>query len=355
MALGLIGTVMAGAAEGAGRSAAPLAKYASDSALQAEAAAVQKARDETLAEIQRQRDERLHGQNVSMEKDVRQPFQREQQQAGFAHAEGMQDRGFEHAESMQGRGFEHAEGMQATQQAFQAEQSELQRNLTREQIASHERVAAGNNAVSLQVAKMGGSVQQDKEGKFFMVGKDGTTKPIMDPNDATKQLSGFKDLSPAAKAYVETIKAQLVDLDRQEIAAAGNQATLTKIGERRAALTREQLNVLTVGIAEAGKGRAPAAEPANRPPLSSFGGPRPATTPAKGGATNGGTANEGPRPNVDAGVSAYGPLTPWDTIEKQARAGDQAAIQYAKERIAKGPGIIGVTPPESLTKFLKGI
>lgn len=53
MALGLIGTAMAGAAEGAGRSAAPLAKFTADAELQARAEAAQEKRDQRLSELRK--------------------------------------------------------------------------------------------------------------------------------------------------------------------------------------------------------------------------------------------------------------------------------------------------------------
>lgn len=53
MSLGLIGTAMAGAMEGAGRSAAPLANYASHSQLQKEAEDAQALRDARLSEIRK--------------------------------------------------------------------------------------------------------------------------------------------------------------------------------------------------------------------------------------------------------------------------------------------------------------
>jgi hypothetical protein len=45
-------------------------------------------------------------------------------------------------------------------------------------------------------------------------------------------------------------------------------------------------------------------------------------------------------------------FTPWSEIERRVREGDPAAIQYARQRIAKGPGIIGISPPQSLIDYL---
>ena len=56
MGLGLIGTALAGAAEGLGRSAAPLAQYAVSSQLKAESDKAQAMRDERFNELANQRD-----------------------------------------------------------------------------------------------------------------------------------------------------------------------------------------------------------------------------------------------------------------------------------------------------------
>lgn len=166
-----------------------------------------------------------------------------------------QQRGFTHAETLQGMGFEHSEEMQRAQQDFLKGENAERNKLTSQEIASRERIAANNNAVSLQVAKIGGTVQQDKEGNMLFMGKDGTAKQIMDPNDPSKPLKGYKDLTPGAKAYSDVIKGQLEKLVTAETTASsmGDQAALTKISQQRADLNRELLNVLTGGIESAGK------------------------------------------------------------------------------------------------------
>ena len=160
--------------------------------------------------------------------DVQQPFQREQQDRGFTQAKTMQD----------------------AQQAFQTEQNKLQRDLTREQIASHEKVAAANNATALQVAQLGGTVQQDKDGNMLFFDKSGKSTQIMDPNNPGKPLKGYKDLTPAAKAYADVIKAQLVGLNAQETAGTGDAEAIT---QKRVLLNAQLLNVLTGGIDSTGK------------------------------------------------------------------------------------------------------
>lgn len=60
-----------------------------------------------------------------------------------------------------------------------------------------------------------------------------------------------------------------------------------------------------------------------------------------------------PAPLPGAGVAQYGPLTPWSTIEAAARAGDPAAIDYARRRNLTGPGLMGTTIPESMREFLR--
>lgn len=47
-----------------------------------------------------------------------------------------------------------------------------------------------------------------------------------------------------------------------------------------------------------------------------------------------------------------GMLTPWSTVEERVRAGDPKAIAYTRKRLAAGPGIIGVVPPESIVDYM---
>lgn len=221
----LIAEGTAGAAEGLGQGAARVGTQWSDALhekAKQEAAAL---REENLARLQNQ-------------------FAGERQQAGFAHDE-----------TMQAGSFRHAETLQTARQAFEAEQNSLQRGLSREQIASQEKVSAANNATALQVARIGGSVQQDKDGTMLFIDREGNTRTLRDPRDPSKPLVGFKDLTPASKAYADVIKAQLTGLDREELSAAtmGDQAASAKITERRARLNADLLNVLTSGITEAGK------------------------------------------------------------------------------------------------------
>lgn len=224
--MGLILSALGGAGEGAAKAGQQFGEYASRSALQSEAAEITKLRDAKLEE--------------------------------FASA--REQRGYGHSERLQQQGFEHEESLAAVKQAFDAEEHEKTRGVTREQIASHEKVSAANNAVALQIANIGGTVQPDKEGNILWIGKDGKAKPIMDPNSPDQPLKSYKDLTPAAKAYSDVLKAQLVDLDRAEIQAMGDPQQLASIKQRRAEYTGQLLNVLTGGIGEAGK-PAPRAQP----------------------------------------------------------------------------------------------
>jgi hypothetical protein len=248
MALGLIGTALAGAAVGAGEAGKQLGEYAVRSNLQAEADAAQRSRDERLAEFQKEAQTRGFAHADSMQ-GKQFGHANSMQQAGFKHAEGMQDRGFEHAEGMQEAGFTHAGDMQSAAQAFQKEQNDAQRGLTREQMASHERIASANNANALKIANLGGAIQQGSDGTMGWVDKNGNTKPIMDPNNPDQPWRSNKDLTPAAKQYAEVIKAQMVALEKEEVAGADAKV----IADRRAKLNAELLKVLTGGIGEAGK------------------------------------------------------------------------------------------------------
>jgi hypothetical protein len=158
------------------------------------------------------------------------------------------------ATTRQRQGFAHTEALDAARKVFDTEQHALNRTLTREQIASQKANSDANNKTALEVAKIGGTVQQDKEGNLLFIDKSGKTTQIMDPNNPNQPLRGHKDLTPAAKAYADVIKSQLVGLNTQE--AMGVDVTA-----RRAALNGDLLTVLTGGIGEAGK-----APPAAAPP-----------------------------------------------------------------------------------------
>lgn len=224
MGMGLIGGALKGAGDAGLQLTNKAADYVEKSTLQDEASQIQALRDQRLEE--------------------------------FAAA--REQRGYSHAETMQGQGFAHAENLQDARQTFETEQNEKNRGVTREQMASHEKISAANNAVALKIANIGGTVQPDKDGNILWIGKDGKAKQIMDPNDPEQPLKSHKDLTPAAKAYSDVLKAQLVDLDRAEIQAAGDPQQMASIKQRRAEYTGTLLNVLTGGIGGAAKpGAAP--------------------------------------------------------------------------------------------------
>lgn len=239
--------LLAGAMEGAGRAG-----------VQALHTAQQQYGAEELVKMKVQADKELQA--------GMQEFHRGENALNRTHAETLQGRGFEHAETMQGSaflhaetlqdmGFEHAENLAKARQDFDRSEHALNRTLTREQIRSHEGIAKANNEQAWKIANLGGTVQQDTQGNLLWIGKDGKPSQIMDPNKPDRPLVGFKDLTPAAKAYADVIKDQLGKLLTQETTAAttGDQAALTKITQQRAALNGELLNVLTGGIGAAGQ------------------------------------------------------------------------------------------------------
>lgn len=175
------------------------------------------------------------------------------QERGQTFTAGENQKGREHQTALQGAGFLHTENMAAARRAFDEEQNKLNRNLTREQITSNERQQNANRANALEIAKIGGTVQQDKDGRLLFFTKDGKAQPIMDP--ATNQpLMGNKDLTPAAKAYADVIGQQLKQLDTLEASPMTDDNTRTQINQRRTQLNTDLLNVLTGGISAAGKG-----------------------------------------------------------------------------------------------------
>lgn len=179
-----------------------------------------------------QTSERVAGEKAQteLETNVKQPFQKATQERGFTQ------------EQM----------LQANRYDFEREQNKLKATLTREEIASREKIATANEANALKIAQVGGTVQQDKEGNLLFFDKSGSPTQIMDPNNPGKPLQGYKDLTPAAKAYADVIKSQLVGLDKEEVAAL-DPSQQSQIQSRRAILNIELLNVLTGGISGVGK------------------------------------------------------------------------------------------------------
>ena len=258
---GIIGGMLAGAAQGAGEAGVAVGRQ-----WMVEDAAARLKQME--AEIQQARDARLfEHQDTAQERGITATRENlETTEAGAKARLGISEAGAEKrlgisetgATARQNAGFTHTEEMARVRSAFESEQNKLNRELTKEQIASHERIAGANNATARELAKIGGTIGQDKDGNVLFYGKDGTAKPIMDPNSPNTPLKGYKDLTPAAKAYVDVIKDQLGKLMTQETAVAaagGDQAALTKITQQRAALNADLLNVITGGLTNAGKGK----------------------------------------------------------------------------------------------------
>lgn len=244
--MGLISSIVGGALQGGGEAGVKVG-------LNEQEALIQEARDQRLQEAAKE----LEG--------VRQRGAENLQGKAFTHAENLQGKSFEHAENLQQGNFAHSEALQQVQQDWQSEQNSQQRDLTREQIQASKDIAASNHAVSLQIAKLGGTVQQDKNGNIIYLDKEGNAKQVMDPNDPTKPFVGYKDLTPAAKAYADVLKAQLIGLDKEE--ANGMVQDTSKLQSRRVELNTQLLNVLTGGIGDAGKaGESPPVAGAQKAP-----------------------------------------------------------------------------------------
>lgn len=246
--MGLIGYALAGAAQEAGRAGEIVGLKSMEDL------------------IQRDRDARLH-ENAKELETMREggAMQRLQiSESGAMERLGVSEKGAAErlatseagATTRQKQGFTHAEELQRLRNTFEAEQKALDRTLTREEIAARKEIAGANNATALQVAKIGGTIQQDKDGNILFFNKQGEATQIKDPVTG-EPMKGLKDLTPAAKQYADVIKTQMVGLDKEEVAAL-DQASKDAIVARRAQLNKDLLNVLTGGISEAGKS-APAA------------------------------------------------------------------------------------------------
>jgi hypothetical protein len=259
--MGIIGNMLLGGMQGVGEGGAAAAKQWSaqsheeaieaSRALQAEK--LERLRQSGARTLQKDNQTFTAGENTANRthqtnlQTGQQTFTAGENRENRTHQTNLQDRGFTHSENMQDRGFTHTENMQRAQQSWQGEQNDAQRGMTQAQIDSNERIARANRSNAMELAKMGGAVTQDKEGNMLWVDKAGKATPMMDPNNPGQPLKGFKDLTPAAKAFSDVLKAQLVDLDRMEMQAMGDPNQLATINQRRAALNGQLLNVLTIG------------------------------------------------------------------------------------------------------------
>ena len=246
--LGLIGTAIAGGMAGAGeagvKSGLQLQKQFGDEDLQK----MKAASDLELATSM----ENLRQKNaVAFEREVRQPFTTSERKDTQTFTAEQQGRSQAFQVTLQNAGFTHTEEMARDRQNFDLERDATQGDLTREQIASSEKIAIANQKNALAIANIGGTISQDKDGNMLFFNRQGKPTQIMDPNNPSKPLVGIKDLSAAAKQYAEVIKAQLVGLDKEELVVFDD-AGKTKIVERRSILNNELLNVLTGGIQNAG-------------------------------------------------------------------------------------------------------
>lgn len=165
--------------------------------------------------------------------------------------------GKDHAEALQRAGFTHSEELARTA-------ADLQKTLSKDQIASHERIAMAQNANAWAIANAGGTITTSRDGSvIYIKKKDGSTESILDPI-TQKPLMGAKDLTDAQKAFVAVIGKQLVDLDRAELAAQNmnDTAALTGIRSKQATLNAQLLSQL---IDPNQKEKAPASPTATGP------------------------------------------------------------------------------------------
>lgn len=129
--MGIIAGALGGLGEAAIGAGRQLGDYASRSAIQAEAAAIAKERDARLQEYA-----------VSMERDVRQPFQRSEREGAQA---------FTGAENEKGRTFQRSMETDV-RQPFQRAENEANRGLERDRLTEQSRHNKANEGIQAQAA-----------------------------------------------------------------------------------------------------------------------------------------------------------------------------------------------------------
>ena len=158
----------------------------------------QKSLEKMRADLMFEKESRLielrHGNEVKVERDVRQPFAERQQKAGFKHAENLQEGSQKHAENLQKARLE-----------FDQSWHEKTYALAKQKAAADS--AYQLKSLGLQQSQLDKNEiwQNPKDGTYWIV--NGRTKKIesgfMDPADPAKQMSGPLPMNATTKAMVE--------------------------------------------------------------------------------------------------------------------------------------------------------
>lgn len=269
---------------------------------------------------------RLAQEAQSLRDATLQQFQAGQQTERLQHTEKMAGSEQTFRRELQGGQFAHDIEMKDARQAFESEQHGLNRDLTREQIASNEKIAEANRKNALAAASIGGTVTTDTStGNVVMVGKDGKVKPLTLADG--KPLKGAVDLTASQKAYTAVLSDRLKALDKEKMSpmVAGNPEAEGKVDRQIAALNYELLKTFTAGVPAA-----PAAAPGKN-------GYDPATkTVWKNGANIGTAASEAEARKLWAGGSTPA-AKPATGGLLNTPAGDARAAFYRPELEAKNP------------------
>lgn len=202
--MGIIGAMLAGGAEGAGQGVAVAGKNWTTELLEAEKQKAIGMREENLARLNNQaaadRQQTDIGARERLEKDIRQPFEKEQQ----------------------GRQFD----QQSIENELNRQQQSAESQLSR---ASHERIASLGRDSAEKIAKLHGTVQVDKDGKIQWIGAGGE---VVDTG-----LTSQKDLSPSAKVAADILRDQLKSIDKAET------DVLNATPEQQAKFSQQRLRV----------------------------------------------------------------------------------------------------------------
>lgn len=377
MALGIIGTALAGFAEGVGKTGG---EYFMRSQLAEEAAKAQELRDERMNEFQRARDvstnEMAKKREIDADTRKRAPGMLAEANARgiiASRLHGVNQEATDEAAALAGGAAPikaktrlsdreeasiradslAAEGEMESAHRIRQDVRDIDRIAADERrsdksLASHERLSQLMNErivaegklnrdqqadlarermaeLAAQFKNQGLSLQSTEKGMFIVDSKDKSVTPLMFEGKQLKSLKdddGFKTL--AAIGNLAKASADVGDMETSKMYLGMAKNVLesrSKEGESPKKPMRPLANFDNPS-AEPRRGAPPAREPAS------------------------------PMPDLESGVSNFGPLTSWSTVEKAVRAGDPAAIAYARKRIAAGPGIVGIQPPESLIQLL---
>jgi hypothetical protein len=294
---GLVISAMGGAGEGLMRAGHQVGEYATRSALQAEMAELTKARDERLNEFA----------TASQGRE----FQ-------FRTGERVAGQEFQAGESEKGRTFQSSESEKG--RVFQGDQNDKSRKIQSDQLAETARHNKANESIlAAAEGRLSKAANLDASIKEIVLGN---AKRV---EDLRKEFSGATpERQSKIREEIHLLSGKDANTKYLPLPMKDDMGNL--VGYRIFDTERREFVEDKGAAAKAGAGK-----PGDRPAFESFfGGGKPKAAPASA-APSGSSLVSGAMESTDS-VTKYGPLTPDAILQRDAKAGVPAAVEYLKKR-----------------------